>query len=83
MMNPEADHEGGWPMVEKLKELTTTHDLVRQKHQELSRVLSDVELVGQGAGPTTKLKETTAMFKITADAMTKVRFNRTVPVLSL
>ena len=68
----EADHEG-WPVAEKLKELTTTRDLVCQKHHELSRALSEVELVGgQGAGPSAKLKETTAMFKITADAMTRV-----------
>ena len=71
----EADNEG-WPLVDRLKELATTHDLVQQKHQELTRTLSEVE-VGSGLGTSqsvTKLKETSAMFKITADAMAKVQW---------
>ena len=59
--------------MEKLKELSTTQDLVRQKHQELNRLLSEVDAVGVGSGTVaTKLREMTAMFKITADAMAKV-----------
>ena len=62
-----------WPLVEKMKELSTARDLVWLKHQELNRVLSEVATMGLGSGATlAKLTEPVTMFKITADAMAKV-----------
>ena len=53
-----------------------THNLVMQKHHEILRTLSEIETSkdesGIGGANLTKLKEKTAMFKITANAMAKV-----------
>lgn len=54
-----------------LSELTTSHDIVQRRHQELIRAVNDFD-AGKDKHAV-KLKERVAMFKITADAMSKVR----------
>ena len=74
-------------LSDKLTELSTTHNLVVQKHHEILRTLSDIEMSkdesGIGGANLTKLKEKTAMFKITANAMAKVNSESFSTTLSL
>ena len=64
-------------LTEKLNELKTTNALVIQKHQDILRAVSEIETPNRGSGVPTlsKLNEKASMFKITANAMAKVRYN--------
>jgi hypothetical protein len=59
-------------LAEKLSELSTTQNLVKQKHNELLRALTEFESRdGGNKKQADALKEKAAMFKITTSAMTK------------
>ena len=53
---------------DKLKELTTAHDIVVKNHNQLTKVIGDLE-EGGGRG---KVKEQLALFKLTAVGIVKV-----------
>ena len=63
-------------LQEKLTELATTQNIIQQKHHDLVRAFSEFEAGKDKNGA--KLKEKAAMFKITADALTKVSWDSTI-----
>ena len=54
-------------LANKLTELTTTYNLIQQRHLELVKSFSDLETGKDGS--LAKAKEKASMFKITATAM--------------
>lgn len=74
-----SDTEDTVPLArlsDKLRDLVKTYDLIKGKYRELLHAISLSENeTGKSKSSLPNLKEKTAIFKITADALVKVRLN--------